>query len=38
MTLTQLSSLSRDEFVRIVGRVFEHSSWIAGVTQLKSSQ
>lgn len=29
MTLAQLNSLSRDEFVRIVGPVFEHSSWIA---------
>ena len=32
MTLTQLNSLSRDEFVRIVGPVFEHSPWIAEVT------
>ena len=29
MTLTRLNSLSRDEFVRIVGPVFEHSPWIA---------
>lgn len=29
MTLDQLNSLSRDEFVRLVGPVFEHSSWIA---------
>ena len=29
MTLTQLNSLSLDEFVRIVGPVFEHSPWIA---------
>jgi len=28
MTLTQLNSLSLDEFVRIVGPVFEHSPWI----------
>ena len=30
MTLSQLNSLSRDEFVRVVGPVFEHSPWIAG--------
>jgi len=29
MTLTQLNSLSRDEFVCLVGPVFEHSPWIA---------
>ncbi|MDB6020466.1 MAG: uraD [Pedosphaera sp.] len=28
-TLTQLNSLSRAEFVRVVGPVFEHSPWIA---------
>jgi len=32
MTLPQLNSLSRDEFVRIVGPVFEHSPWIAEAT------
>ena len=32
MTLPQLNSLSRGEFVRIVGPVFEHSPWIAEVT------
>ena len=32
MTLVQLNSLSRDEFVRIVGPVFEHSPWIAEAT------
>ena len=32
MTLTQLNSLSCDEFVRIVGPVFEHSPWIAEET------
>ena len=32
MTLSQLNSLSRDEFVRGVGPVFEHSPWIAEVT------
>ena len=35
MILTQLNSLSRDEFVRIVGPVFEHSPWIAETTWLK---
>lgn len=29
MTLTEINSLIHDEFVRIVGPVFEHSSWIA---------
>ncbi len=29
MTLSQLNSLSHDEFVRLVGPVFEHSPWIA---------
>jgi 2-oxo-4-hydroxy-4-carboxy-5-ureidoimidazoline decarboxylase len=28
-SLSQLNSFSRDEFVRIVGPVFEHSPWIA---------
>jgi len=28
MTLAQLNSVSRDEFVRAVGPVFEHSPWI----------
>jgi 2-oxo-4-hydroxy-4-carboxy-5-ureidoimidazoline decarboxylase len=32
MTLSQLNFLSRDEFIRIVGPVFEHSPWIAEVT------
>ena len=27
--LTQLNSLARDEFTRVVGPVFEHSPWIA---------
>ncbi len=31
-TLQQLNSLSRDEFVRVVGPVFEHSPWIAEAT------
>ena len=35
MTLLQLNSLSRDEFVRIVGPVFEHSPWIAEATWSK---
>lgn len=30
--LPQLNSLSRDEFVRLVGPVFEHSAWIAEAT------
>ncbi|HEY5041236.1 MAG TPA: 2-oxo-4-hydroxy-4-carboxy-5-ureidoimidazoline decarboxylase [Verrucomicrobiae bacterium] len=29
MTLLQLNSLARDEFIRIVGPVFEHSPWVA---------
>jgi OHCU decarboxylase len=29
ITLAELNSVSRDEFVRIVGPVFEHSPWIA---------
>lgn len=32
MTLAQLNSTSRDEFVRVVGPVFEHSPWIAEAT------
>ena len=32
MTLFQLDSLSRDEFVRVVGPVFEQSPWIAEAT------
>jgi 2-oxo-4-hydroxy-4-carboxy-5-ureidoimidazoline decarboxylase len=28
-TLLQLNSMSREEFVRVVGPVFEHSPWIA---------
>jgi len=35
MTLSQLNSLSRDEFIRIVGPVFEHSPWIAEVTWVR---
>ena len=35
MTLTQLNSLSCDEFVRVVGPVFEHSPWIAEETRSK---
>src|SRR5258706_4022353 len=31
-TIGQLNSLSHDEFVRVVGPVFEHSPWIAEVT------
>ena len=32
MTLAQLNSLSRDDFVRVVGPVFERSPWIAVAT------
>src|ERR1700749_2973116 len=32
MTLTKLNSLGREEFVRLIGPVFEHSPWIAEVT------
>jgi OHCU decarboxylase len=32
MTLAQLNSLLRDEFIRVVGPVFEHSPWIAEAT------
>ncbi len=32
MTLAQLNSFPREEFVRVVGPVFEHSPWIAEVT------
>ena len=35
MSLAPLNSLSRDEFVRIVGPVFEHSPWIAEAASLK---
>src|SRR5579862_9268874 len=30
--LTQLNNSSREEFVRLIGPVFEHSPWIAEVT------
>ncbi len=32
MTIAQINSLSRDEFVLVVGPVFEHSPWIAEAT------
>lgn len=32
MILTQLNSLPRDEFIRLVGPVFEHSPWITETT------
>ncbi len=35
MTLAQLNSLSGEEFVRIVGPMFEHSSWIAEAASVK---
>jgi 2-oxo-4-hydroxy-4-carboxy-5-ureidoimidazoline decarboxylase len=31
-TISEVNSLSHDEFVRIVGPVFEHSPWIAEMT------
>jgi 2-oxo-4-hydroxy-4-carboxy-5-ureidoimidazoline decarboxylase len=34
-TFAQLNFLSRDEFIRIVGPVFEHSPWIAEATWSK---
>lgn len=35
MTLAQLNSLSRDEFVRLAGPGLEHSPWIAEATWAK---
>lgn len=35
MTINELNSLSHNEFVRIVGPVFEHSPWIAEATWVK---
>ena len=32
ITIAQLNSLSREEFVRVIGPVFEHSPWIADTT------
>jgi 2-oxo-4-hydroxy-4-carboxy-5-ureidoimidazoline decarboxylase len=34
-TLAQLNSLSREEFVRVIGPVFEHSPWIADAAWAK---
>src|SRR5579862_9794047 len=34
-TMAEMNSLSRDEFVRMAGPVFEHSPWIAEVTWAK---
>jgi len=31
-TVTEINSLSRDEFVRVLGPVFERSPWIAEAT------
>jgi 2-oxo-4-hydroxy-4-carboxy-5-ureidoimidazoline decarboxylase len=31
LTLSQLNEIARDEFVRVIGPVFEHSPWIAEV-------
>lgn len=30
LNLEELNALSRDEFIRMIGPVFEHSPWIAG--------
>jgi 2-oxo-4-hydroxy-4-carboxy-5-ureidoimidazoline decarboxylase len=35
LSLTQLNTFPRDEFIRIVGPVFEHSPWIAEAAWLK---
>lgn len=35
MTPAQINSLTRDEFVRVVGPAFEHSPWIAASTWTK---
>src|SRR6266496_3663456 len=35
MTLEQLNAHSREDFVRAVGPVFEHSPWIAEAASLK---
>lgn len=32
IALSEINALSREEFVRVVGPVFEHSPWIAEVT------
>ncbi|HXE43396.1 MAG TPA: 2-oxo-4-hydroxy-4-carboxy-5-ureidoimidazoline decarboxylase [Candidatus Baltobacteraceae bacterium] len=29
MTISEINSFSRDEFIRVIGPVFEHSPWIA---------
>jgi len=34
-TISEINSLSHDEFVRVVGPVFEHSPWIAEMTWMK---
>lgn len=34
-TLTQINALTPDEFVRVIGPVFEHSPWIAEATGSK---
>ena len=34
-TISQINSLSRDDFVRVIGPVFEHSPWIAKATWSK---
>jgi 2-oxo-4-hydroxy-4-carboxy-5-ureidoimidazoline decarboxylase len=35
LTISQLNQLGREEFVRVVGPVFEHSPWIAETTFAK---
>jgi len=37
-SVTEINSLSRDEFVRVLGPVFERSPWIAGATCARSAQ
>jgi len=31
-TVTEINSLSRNEFIRVLGQVFERSPWVAGAT------
>jgi 2-oxo-4-hydroxy-4-carboxy-5-ureidoimidazoline decarboxylase len=35
LTISQLNQFDRAEFIRVVGPVFEHSSWIAEITFAK---
>ena len=34
-TLTEINTLPRDSFIRVLGRVFENSQWVAGATWSK---